>query len=49
MQLVGGGMYSSGISFGSIFFFFLRKLARSDAHSSWGNPQPLVTALSNVT
>ena len=49
MQLVGGGMNNSGISFGSIFFFFPRKLARSDAHSSWGNPQPLVTALSNVT
>ena len=49
MQLVGGGMNSSGISFGSIFSFFPRKLAKSDAHSRWGNPQPLVTALSNVT
>ena len=42
-------MNSAGISFGSISFFFPRKLARCDAHSSWGNPQPLVTALSNVT
>ena len=42
-------MNSAGISFGSIFFFFPGKQARSDAHSSWGNPQPLVTALSNVT
>ena len=43
-------MNSSGISFGSIFFFFfLMKVARNHALSVWGNPWPLVTALSNVT
>ena len=44
-------MNSSGISFGSIFvfFFFAYESSRSHALSGWGNPWPLVTALSNVT
>ena len=39
------GIEQLGISPGSIFLLFPLKIANHHAHSIWGNPQPLVTAL----